>query len=369
MRAVGNGACARHCWGSVAVVTKQKTERLMNLVIALLVARHYVTKSTLRRTVEDYRDSSAEAFEKMFERDKDELRELGIPIEMGAVVSGFDDEVGYRIKRSEFELPEIAVSAEEAAVLGLAARVWEQARMAEATSQAMLKLAAGGVEVDRGPLEELTARLPAGEPAFEPLLDALTRRRVVRFDYRRSPGEDPQRRTLEPWGVLFVKGRWYVVGHDRDRSATRVFRMSRIVGDVKPEGRAGGYEVPDVDVAAEARSLMPDEPTRVARLRVRAGAGYGLRRLAESGAGTGGDASDDAVGVAPVAGDRSGDGWEEIAVPFAHADGLADDVLSYGEDVVVLEPPDLRELVVGRLTRLAGEPEPAGSARGPAGSR
>ena len=323
----------------------------MNLVIALLVARHYVTKSALRRIVEDYRDSSDEAFEKMFERDKDELRELGIPIEMGSVVSGFDDEVGYRIKRSEFELPEIAVTAEEAAVLGLAARVWEQARMADATTQAMLKLAAGGVSVDTAALDQLTPRLPAGEPAFEPLLDAVTTRRVVRFGYRRAPGQEPQERTLEPWGVLFVKGRWYVVGHDRDRQATRVFRMSRIVGTVTPLGKRDAYAVPDVDVAAEARALMTDEPSRTARLRVRPGAGYGLRRRATPV--TGGPEPD------------AGAGWAELAVPFAQLDAFADEVLSYQDDVVVLEPVDLRDLVVARLRRLAAaSPATAGQPGG-----
>ncbi len=310
----------------------------MNLTIALLVARHYVTKSRLRQTVEEYRESSDDAFEKMFERDKDELRELGIPIEIGSVVSGFEDEVGYRIRRSEFELPELEISAAEASVLGLAARVWEHARMAEATTQAMLKLRAGGVDVDPQALEALTPRLPATEAAFEPLMSAVTRRQPVTFPYRRSPGEDPIVRHVEPWGVVFANSRWYVVGHDRDRDGTRVFRLSRIVGSVDPLGTAGAYEVPDVDVAAEARSLVPTPPRATAEVRVRSGAGVGLRRHAT------------AVGAVD-------DRWDALTIPFSSYSAMTDELLGYGADVIVDAPDDLRTEVVARLRAVAdGDP-------------
>jgi proteasome accessory factor B len=306
----------------------------MNLTIALLVARHYVTKSRLRQTVEEYRDSTDEAFEKMFERDKDELRELGIPIELGSVVSGFEDEVGYRIRRSEFELPELEISAAEASVLGLAARVWEHARMAEATTQAMLKLRAGGVEIDPQALEMLTPRLPAIEPAFEPLMAAVTRRQAVTFPYRRTPGIEPTLRHLEPWGVVFANSRWYVVGHDRDRQGTRVFRLSRIVGAVESIGDPGGYDVPDVDVAAEARALVPRPPTAEAVVHVRRGAGVGLRRHATS--------------VRTV-----DDAWDELVIPFSSYSAMTDELLGYASDVIALEPADLRAEVVSRLREVA----------------
>ena len=104
-------------------MTARKSERLLNLLITLLVARTYVPKERLREVVEQYRTSSDEAFEKMFERDKDELRSLGVPIEVGYVDRAFEDEPGYRIERAVFELPRIDLEPEEAAVLGLAARV------------------------------------------------------------------------------------------------------------------------------------------------------------------------------------------------------------------------------------------------------
>ena len=89
-----------------------KSERLLNLLILLLVQRHYISKDRIRATVDVYRDATDEAFERMFERDKDELRALGVPIELGNVDPLFDDETGYRIRPDEFALPGIELSAD-----------------------------------------------------------------------------------------------------------------------------------------------------------------------------------------------------------------------------------------------------------------
>src|SRR3954464_12527185 len=213
-------------------MTARKSERLINLLIALLVARTYVSKDRLREVVEPYREAGDDAFEKMFERDKEELRSLGIPIEVGYVDRAFEDEPGYRIERSAFELPEIDLTPEEAAVLGLAARVWQHAGLAAATSDALVKLKAAGVTVDREALNVVQPQLTAEEPAFEPLWDATRTRTPVRFSYLRSGSSTPALRHLRPWGVVSFRGRWYVVGHDRDRAEPRVFRLSRVQGEV-----------------------------------------------------------------------------------------------------------------------------------------
>ncbi|WP_020573847.1 helix-turn-helix transcriptional regulator [Actinopolymorpha alba] len=316
----------------------RKSERLMNLVICLLVSRHFVPKAKLRQLVEDYREQAPEAFEKMFERDKEELRDLGIPIEVGSVTSGFDDEVGYRIRRSEFELPPLTFTAEEATVLGLAARVWQHASLAEATSRAVLKLGADGLDTDTTPLSALEPRLPAGEPAFEPIWRAVQTRTVVTFDYRRPGTTGPQHRTLEPWGILNWRGRWYAVGHDRDRQATRMFRLSRITGSVQLLGKPRAFTVPDgVDIRAEAARLSPATDQRgVARIRVREGAGNGLRRRA--------------VSVTPDM-----PGWDVAEVTFHDAVALAEEIAGYASDAVALDPPDLRESVIRHLKGLLVE--------------
>src|SRR3954469_4924749 len=239
-------------------MTARKSERLINLLIALLVARTYVSKDRLREVVEPYREAGDEAFEKMFERDKEELRSLGIPIEVGYVDRAFEDEPGYRIERSAFELPDIDLTPEEAAVLGLAARVWQHAGLAAATSDALVKLKAAGVTVDREALNVVQPQLTAEEPAFEPLWDATRTRTPVRFTYRRSGATEAAVRHLQPWGVVSFRGRWYVAGKDTDRDEPRVFRLSRVQGAVTRDGKAGSYEVPPgTDLRAMTQSLAP----------------------------------------------------------------------------------------------------------------
>src|SRR5882757_4465057 len=151
----------------------------------LLVSRNYVTKERIREVIEGYHGSEDEAFEKMFERDKAELRALGIPLELGYVDKFFEDEQGYRIARDDFELPQIDLEPDEVAVLGLAARVWQHAGMAAATSQALVKLRAAGHDVDRSALDVLQPRVGAEDPAFDDMWSATVSRTPVRFSYRR----------------------------------------------------------------------------------------------------------------------------------------------------------------------------------------
>jgi proteasome accessory factor B len=314
-------------------VSQGKSERLMNLVIALLVTRSYLSRQRLRQVVEGYHGQSDEAFERMFERDKEELREIGVPIEVGTFDAAFEDELGYRIRRDAFELPEISLEPDEAAVVGLAARVWQHARLARDTSSALLKLRAAGVDVDSERLSLLEPRLAAAEPAFEPVWEATTRRTPLGFHYAR-PGQARQRRRVEPWTLLSWHGRWYLLAHDRDRRAPRMFRLSRIDGEVRALGAPGSYQVPDdIDVRALATQLSPSGEDGTAVLRLRAGAGLAIRRRATE--------------VGPVV-----DGWQEVTVPYGSDLELAGEVAELAADAVVLDPAPLRELVIDRLRRL-----------------
>jgi proteasome accessory factor B len=331
-------------------MTARKSERLLNLLITLLVSRTYVTKDRLRRVVAAYGEVGDEAFEKMFERDKEELRSLGIPIEVGHVDRAFEDEPGYRVERAAFELPDIDLSPQEAAVIGLAARVWQHAGLAAATSDALVKLKAAGVTVDREALNIVQPQLTAEEPAFEPLWNATRTRTPVRFDYRTSRSARGTTRHLQPWGVVSFRGRWYVVGHDTDRGEPRIFRLSRVQGDVLADGPAGSFEVPaGTDLRAVTESLAPAPADRTAEVLVRRGAGHGLRRHAApapDGPAPDGPAPDGPASDAP-------DGWERLLATYDGEDAFADEVLSYGADVVVLRPQSVRDSVVRRLREAA----------------
>lgn len=317
-------------------MTARKSERLLNLLITLLVSRSYVSKERLREVIEPYRTAGTEAFEKMFERDKEELRSLGIPIEVGYLDRAFEDEPGYRIERSAFELPDIDLEPDEAAVIGLAARVWQHAGLAAATSDALVKLKAAGVSVDREALNVVQPRLAAEEPAFEAFWEATRTRTPVTFDYRRAGSAEIATRHLQPWGVVSYRGRWYVVGHDTDRDGTRLFRLSRVQGEVRPDMKGGSYDVPPgTDLRAITERLAPGPADRSATVLVRAGAGHGLRRHAT-----------------PAAGDAP-DGWDRLEVRYSGVGELAEELLWYGADVVAVDPAELRDAVLHRLKELA----------------
>jgi proteasome accessory factor B len=313
-------------------MSRRKTERLLSLVVCLLSANRYLTAAQIREAVPGYPDSF-EAFKRMFERDKDELRELGIPLETGANSSS-EEEPGYRISRQAYELPEIRLEPDEAAVLGLAARVWRRAELAGAAEGALLKLRAAGIEAEDITQPGIEPRLQTGEAAFGPLWEAVRDRRAVSFSYRGAGRSEAQQRRLEPWGVVNRNGRWYVVGQDTERGEQRVFRLSRIEGPVRFTGAAGAVVVPDgADVRAAVRAWdFEPPPQRTGVLRVRHGTGHSLRRHA--------------VTATPAAGQP---GWDVIEVPYSDTRWWSEHLASFGADVVVLEPPDLRDAVIGRL--------------------
>jgi proteasome accessory factor B len=318
-------------------VSSRRTERLLNLVICLLHTRSFLTADRIRDLVPGYDETpSEEAFKRAFERDKEDLRDLGIPLETGTN-SAFDEEPGYRIARRDYALPEITLEPDEAAAVGLAARMWSSAALGAAATRALRKLEAAGVEL--APLPEgLQPRLEASGAAFPLLAEAVHDGRVVSFNYRTGTGAEQSRRTVEPWGVVWWHGRWYLVGHDRDRDAVRVFRISRIVGEPRATGAAGAVARPEgADLTTIVASYDRATPSADAQVRVRQGRGHGLRRVASA-------VQTDATG------------WDVLTVPFGDAERLADAVLPYGADAVVLDPAEAVEVVVRRLRAVAEAP-------------
>jgi proteasome accessory factor B len=311
-----------------------KAERLLNLLIMLLVQRHFVPKGRIRSIL--YPDSTDEAFEKMFERDKDDLRSIGVPIEVGQMDAYFDDEPGYRVRPDEFQLPRIELAADEAAVIGLATRVWGHARLAEATTEAVRKLTAFGVPVDVSALDIVEPRLVAEEPSFDVFWEASQERTPVEFEYLRSGQAEPSTRHLQPWGVVRYSGRWYAVGYDTDRGEERVFRLSRVQGQARRSGSPASYDVPaGVDIRDVTRRLAPAPVAETVVVLARGGTGHALRRSA-------------ATVESDVEGPDDTTTWDRLTLERGGV-ALADELLSYGADVYVESPAALREIVVERL--------------------
>jgi proteasome accessory factor B len=321
-------------------VSSSRAERLVNLVLCLLSTRQFLTAERIRAIVPGYADAPGDdAFFRMFERDKAELRELGVPLETGRM-SSFDTADGYRIARQDYELGEIDLEPDEAAAVALAARLWDSPELAGAARGALVKLRAAGVEVDEDS-GRIQPRVRAADPAFAPLLAAVQARRAVSFDYRRGgPGGEVTRRRVEPWGVVSWRGRWYLVGHDRDRDDARQFRISRVVGPVAAVGRSGAVVVPDgLDLTAMVRRGTDLPPvTGVARVWVAPGRAHGLRRLGRV--------------VGPLR--HHGQSGDELELDLRDPAMVARWLAGHGPDIAVLDPPELAERVRATWAAAAG---------------
>jgi proteasome accessory factor B len=325
-------------------VAFSKVERLMNLVIALLSTRGYLTAERIRASVAGYAECPTdEAFSRMFERDKAELRDLGIPLETGRV-SNFDPAEGYRIKQDAYALPDIDLTREEAAAVAVATKLWESPERITAAQSALLKLRAAGVDVD--PAAGVSINTGAGpmglrgsEDALGILLSAIDTGQAVAFQHRPTPVESYVERTVEPWGVVTAMGRWYLVGHDRDRDATRIFRLSRIGSDVKTIGPQGAVTRPDgVDLRAIVdRAIGETASGGQALVWVADGHATALRRAGRAR-------------EYRTIGGREG---QVIELDVGALDRLAREIAGYGADALVLEPMALRADVLARLTAQA----------------
>lgn len=304
-----------------------RQERLVNLVICLLASRQYLTADRIREIVPGYGDSpSDEAFKRTFERDKAQLRDLGVPLEVGQDAKGIE---GYRISEGDYQLPPVEFDAAEAAVLGLAARFWRSAELGEAANTALLKLRAAGIDLEE-PVSEALPTIESADPNVGVLVDAARDAQVVKFRYRKAGASEVESRTIEPWGLPFWHGRWYVVGLDRDRGEPRAFRLSRIEGEVRTNGSKDAFVRPeDVDLVNLVADRGPEQ-TFLAHVRITGDRVGQLRRLAEV----------EAEGV--------------LRISYIDLGALARQVAAAGSSALVLEPPELADAVRARLAAVAG---------------
>lgn len=322
-------------------------ERLFSLVLALLATETGLTKTEILSTVQGYRQrwssSDNAALERQFERDKDDIRELGVPLETleepGA--SGNNQNLRYRIPRGAYELPDdIAFSSEETALLTLAAMVWREGTLSGESRRALLKLRSLGGAT---PVPELdyAPRIRSRDAAFEPLRTALDRSAVVRFDYLK-PGEATARaRRVVPYAIVQFQGRWMCSAIDPETSGWRTFLLSRIVGPVTITSEI-------VETPAEAtaeRSLADLEElweNQTALVRVDANSDAETRLLKRRGT------------------TRHDDG--SLTVHWSDRHLLADELSSFGPEVEVVAPVEVRSLVRERLATVARDHD--GSPRG-----
>lgn len=309
-------------------MSARKLERLLNLTALLLAAPRAVAADDIQAQL-DYPEDQA-AFRRAFERDKDELRSMGIPIRLETVPGRVPAVDGYRIPREEYALRDPGLTADELAALHLAASA-VQIDGLEARP-GLLKL--GGL-VDGAPADQVgvqVANLPA-DANLAALFGAVQARTTIHLRYR---GE---LRTIDPYRLEFLRGRWYLTGHDHDRSADRNFRLDRIDGSVVTvEGTS--FDRPDrpgLGAARQAWQFGGDDAV-VATLRI--------------------DATRAAWAVQHLGPDHivecDDDGSVLVQMPVTNRDAFRSFVFTFLDHAEVIGPDELRADVVAWLTAVVG---------------
>lgn len=306
----------------------RKIERLINLTIALLATKRYLTKSEIFRSVEGY-EGSPETKERMFERDKDDLRSLGIEIEVGSYDPLFNDEAGYRIKQEKYQLDLGQITPTEISLLSLAAQAWQGASFDEAAQKALLKLNSMGVPSDSLTLPGASNKLSDGGRDFPLIAKAIAEQQLLTFTYIDSQLFQNVRRIV-PIGLSSRAGFWYLSGVDQEIQEIRTFRVDRIEGEIAASKGPRDFETPqnfDPKGVFEGGSS-----TSFASIDVRKGKGTSLRALATS---------TESLGE-----------WDRLRVPIYNLYTLASMVLWHGNDVFVQQPQELREILIAQLQSL-----------------
>jgi proteasome accessory factor B len=304
-----------------------RVERMLNLLACLLDTRRPLTRDELVGQVAGY-PPEAVAYRRAFERDKETLRAMGVPLVVDTLPSG---EQGYRVPPDEYFLPDLDLTAEETAALHVAVSA---VLLGDESGHGALMKLGGAAGAPTTPIGTLPL-----EPALPVLFEAYRRRATVSFEYR---GES---RTVEPWGLSARRGHWYLVGHDRGRDAMRTFRADRL-GDDLSVGAPDAFEVPegfspDTSLDAEPWQYGEDPPV-TARLLVDAGHGA---EVVERGDRVVEERADGSVVVEFVVVNRP---------PFRSF------VLGLLDHAEILEPPELRDDLLAWLAPFAESMERAG---------
>lgn len=306
-------------------------ERLINLVALLLESRQPRTFEDIRRLLPAYQQQDRATAKRQFERDKDVLRAVGIPVEV-APTDVWGVEEGYTIPKERYYLPEISFTPEEVAALFVASHT--PGEHGEA-AQAFRKLAQ---QAETGVLSTLagvptTTGIDTSGPHLAEAADAVARQRRVKFRYRPVQGRAGER-DVDAWGLVFRTGAWYLVGNDRRRGELRSFRLSRILSAIRDVGE--GKPPPSGFRAAEHVTAGPwgfGEP----EVRARVAFSPKVAWWALSG-----------VPDARTLRTRK-DGWTEAEIPAAGTDSFASWILSFGRDAMVISPKAIRDAVMQSL--------------------
>lgn len=306
----------------------RKSERLVNLTIALLATERWITKSEIYRSVDGY-SGEVDAKERMFERDKEDLRNLGIEIEVGTFDPLFEDEVGYKIRPEKYQLHLETLSSIQLALLASATQAWHGAVLNSQASSALAKLQSLGIKSDADGIPTLENPLKISDNNLVKVIDSIADKRTISFGYRNTENRNEQR-VLEPFGVGTKNGYWYVAGRDLDKSAVRLFRLDRMDGEIKEQGKANSFTIPvDFVMSSLLASQRKDE---IAIVDIRVNKGIKLRKHSKV-----------------LSSDTE---WDRCEVSFSDLGELISDVLWHRDDAKIIKPQSAIDLLLANVTAI-----------------
>ncbi len=301
-------------------MSSQKTERLINLTLALLASKRYLSKAEILRNIPGY-EGSPETKERMFERDKDDLRSLGIQIDVNNSDPLFEDEQGYLIKSESFQFAENEFTKEELLLLTMAANLWHDSAVEMDSQNALLKIQSLSGPVENDMTTTPTLRITEDWQLLVSIFTAVQNKQILEFSYR------GKKRQVNPYGLYSSNGFWYLIAFEIN--VIKSFKLVRIEGEVDLFGEKDAFEKPDNFNVGNFLKEESNSVSLVSKLQVRKGAALSLRNKF-------------------TVKDLDSE-WDLMDIPYTNEQELLEMVLWHGTDLKLIEPAALRQLLVANL--------------------
>ena len=311
-------------------MSDRKTERLINLTLALLATKRYLKKSEILTNVQGY-EGSQDAKERMFERDKDDLRSLGIEIEVGDLDVFFEDEPGYRIPQKSYELNVPDLTGRELALLSVASNFWNDSILAPNAQSGIRKLQSLGIPAALDFEFKVKYRFENPSELLDQISKAILQKSKISFAYDSA---SLKTRHLEPYRIVFWNSFWYLIGMDIDRKAIRLFKLSRFQGAVDISKKKNEFNIPNDFEVSQYLPKQDVEIIRRAIVEIRKDSGALFRQRGKQTA--------------------EGVEFDTYEIDYENERSFLREILWHGENIRIIEPPALRNqllvLVDGILT-------------------
>lgn len=299
-----------------------QTERLLTLTCVLLASERGLTKNEIYEVVRGYHQQlqtrNMVSLTKLFERDKDILRDLGVQLEVITPEHSPDDhtEARYRISQQDFTWPaDLKFSSRQMALLELAARAWSRSSLSEPAERGLTKLKALGVSQFQD-LIGFAPQLRTPDRNFDAISYAIANNQQIAFQYRKLDAPETKNRIVEPWKLRQLQGEWVMLGNDQEAGSSRNFLLRRIIGEISTLPEV--FEIDEASVTKAEIELDGFIQSNKAILEITPGSEAEFT-FGESG---------------------------EIEISYMDEQLFSEDILELGNAVKVVQPESLRKRVI-----------------------